>query len=131
MLYPNQTVNDPESAMQINFTAISISQGGPPGDPHDALFSSGGGFSNYFDPPSYQKAAVSRYLSRYAPKVASYVVNADASNIGVGGGVYNRAGRGYPDVSYSYLHRLCPYHHFCPQTGMTEPSGVTAGQIPI
>ncbi len=28
-----------------------------------------------------------------------YVVNADATNIGENGGVYNRAGRGYPDVS--------------------------------
>jgi tripeptidyl-peptidase-1 len=29
----------------------------------------------------------------------SYVANADASNIGEHGGVYNRGGRGYPDVS--------------------------------
>jgi tripeptidyl-peptidase I len=41
---------------------------------------------------------VKNYLAKYSPDVPSYVANADASNVGVGG-VYNRAGRGFPDVS--------------------------------
>ena len=43
---------------------------------------------------------MSRYLSEYAPAdIPSYVANADASNLGENGGVYNRAGRAFPDVS--------------------------------
>jgi len=98
-LYPNDTVNDPESAMQINFTAIAVAAGEPPEPAPLDFFASGGGFSNYFTPPSYQVSAVSNYLSQYNPSEPSYTVNADATNVGANGGVYNRAGRGYPDVS--------------------------------
>ena len=98
-LYPNDTVNDPESAMQVNLTAFNIQTGaGPTTAPYD-FFATGGGFSNYFSPPKYQAAAVANYLAKHSPPVKSYVANADASNIGANGGVYNRAGRGYPDVS--------------------------------
>lgn len=98
-LYENQTVQDPESAMQVNLTAFNLVTGdGPTSPPYD-FFATGGGFSNYFSPPSYQAAAVSDYLANSAPAVPSYTINADASNIGANGGVYNRAGRGYPDVS--------------------------------
>ncbi|KAK4560424.1 hypothetical protein LTR86_005620 [Recurvomyces mirabilis] len=44
-------------------------------------------------------AAVSKYLSEDSPCAPSYVASADASNLGEGGGLYNRVGRGYPDVS--------------------------------
>ncbi|KAK4502733.1 hypothetical protein PRZ48_006159 [Zasmidium cellare] len=98
-LYEGQTIEDPESAMQVNLTAVHISEGRPPGNPVLALFATGGGFSNYFKPPSYQARAVSQYLAAHAPDVPSYTVNSDASNVGANGGVYNRAGRGYPDVS--------------------------------
>jgi tripeptidyl-peptidase-1 len=52
-----------------------------------------------FTPPSYQAAAVSNYFAEHDPDLPYYVANSDASNVGVNGGVYNRAGRGYPDVS--------------------------------
>lgn len=96
-LYPNDTVNDPESAMQVNLTALS---GGLDPYPYE-FFATGGGFSNYFTPPSYQAAAVSGYLAKDLPfqGLPYYTVNAEASNIGANGGVYNRIGRGYPDVS--------------------------------
>ena len=57
-----------------------------------------GGFSNYHTPPSYQQNAVSEYLANHNT-LPYYITNADASNIGENGGVYNRAGRGFPDVS--------------------------------
>jgi tripeptidyl-peptidase-1 len=57
-----------------------------------------GGFSNYYTPPSYQQKAVSEYLANHNT-LPYYIANAHASNIGENGGVYNRAGRGYPDVS--------------------------------
>jgi len=65
---PGATVNDPESACQ------------------QAIFS-GGGFSNRFSMPEYQKQAVQNYLKKYKP---SYTANQ-----------WNSTGisRGYPDIS--------------------------------
>jgi len=100
-LYPNETVKEPESAMQVNLTAFNIATGvGPVGEPYD-FFATGGGFSNYFTPPSYQAQAVADYLKEPLPyqSLPYYEVNADATNIGENGGIYNRIGRGYPDVS--------------------------------
>ncbi|KAF4625037.1 hypothetical protein G7Y89_g13133 [Cudoniella acicularis] len=86
-LYDNQTVNDPESALQANLGAGA------------ELFASAGGFANYFPVPDYQKSAVNHYFTYHDPGLSSYVANADASNIGEGGGIYNKVGRGFPDVS--------------------------------
>lgn len=88
-----ETVNDPESVL------FQPGIGAP-----TATFSSGGGFSNYFSRPSYQDAAVQTYLDNYAPNYPSYIYNGNDiysgnSNIGQNGGIYNRAGRGFPDVS--------------------------------
>ncbi|KAK3678058.1 hypothetical protein LTR78_002153 [Recurvomyces mirabilis] len=97
-LYPNDTINDPESAMSVNLTAFNIATGEGTPTETDAYFGSGGGFSNYFSPPAYQQAAVAKYLAEHNDQ-KSYIVNSDASNIGENNGVYKRAGRGYPDVS--------------------------------
>jgi len=59
-------------------------------------FSSGGGFSNVFSRPSYQSAAVEEYLERYVPDYPFYEGNV---NVNTTQGLYNRAGRGIPDVS--------------------------------
>ncbi|KAK0119805.1 Tripeptidyl-peptidase sed1 [Cadophora gregata] len=61
-------------------------------------FGSGGGFSNIYPRPSYQQAAVSAYLTNTPPPYKSYS-GVNNMNIGAGGGVYNKGGRGYPDVS--------------------------------
>ncbi|KAM3446921.1 hypothetical protein MY3296_009227 [Beauveria thailandica] len=61
-------------------------------------FSPGGGFSNYFGRPSYQDKAVSNYLLHHNPNYNSY----ETSNGTIPSdtrGIYNRAGRAYPDVS--------------------------------
>ena len=47
-------------------------------------FASGGGFSNYFKAPNYQKSFTSDYV---------------ASLNGMFDGLYNKGGRGYPDVA--------------------------------
>ena len=86
-LYDDQTVLDRESALQANL------------GPGAELFASAGGFANYFPVPSYQASAVAEYFKSHNPGLPSYVANADATNIGAGGGLYNRAGRGFPDVS--------------------------------
>ncbi|KAH7354976.1 putative alkaline serine protease AorO [Rhexocercosporidium sp. MPI-PUGE-AT-0058] len=61
-------------------------------------FGSGGGFSNIYPRPAYQSAAVSAYLANTPPPYQSYS-GVDNMNIGAGGGIYNKGGRGYPDVS--------------------------------
>ncbi|KAK4897639.1 hypothetical protein LTR27_004785 [Elasticomyces elasticus] len=87
MVEPNATVRDPESAFQV----CSPSSGN--------CYSSTGGFSNYFSTPSYQKAAVAEWFANHNPGYPTYVADANASNVGEGGGIYNRAGRAVPDVA--------------------------------
>lgn len=100
-LYPNDTVKDPESAMQVNLTAYNIETDDPSEGESPPLdfFASSGGFSNYFPRAAYQASAVKNYLANYVPDLPYYIVNDDATNIGVNGGVYNRAGRAWPDVA--------------------------------
>ncbi|KAF9170292.1 hypothetical protein BGX20_009158 [Mortierella sp. AD010] len=52
--------------------------------PEQAAYFSGGGFSNYFRRPEYQERAVSQFLDGLGRKY---------------NGLYNRKGRGFPDVS--------------------------------
>jgi tripeptidyl-peptidase-1 len=80
-------VLDRESALQANL------------GPGSELFASAGGFANYFTVPSYQKSAMASYFKNHDPGLPFYIANADATNIGENGGLYNRAGRGFPDVS--------------------------------
>ena len=67
------------------------------------------GFSNYFPRPSYQSKAVDSYFAEHDPGYPYYTFNGvdfhnPASNIGANGGIYNRAGRGFPDVSSNGAH---------------------------
>ncbi|EPE06600.1 alkaline serine protease [Ophiostoma piceae UAMH 11346] len=62
-------------------------------------FGSGGGFSNYFDQPSYQSTAVNKYLSEATLPFTGYTDMGNRNFSGVGTGVYRSTGRGYPDVS--------------------------------
>ncbi|KAJ5689010.1 Rattus norvegicus CLN2 is a lysosomal protease Precursor [Penicillium macrosclerotiorum] len=61
-----------------------------------SILSSGGGFSNVFPAPTYQEAAVSRYFSNSNPGYPFYEGNWTS---GGSSGLYNRLGRGYPDVA--------------------------------
>jgi tripeptidyl-peptidase I len=86
-VYPGRTVFEPESAVVD-----------PAGHPYKVAFSSGGGFSNIYPVPDYQKDAVDDYFTKHTPPYPYY--NADFSgSIPLNGGVYNRIGRGYPDVA--------------------------------
>jgi len=55
-----------------------------------------GGFSNIYGIPSYQQKALNAYFANHNPSYPSYSGNA---TIGANGGLYNRQGRGYPDVA--------------------------------
>ncbi|KAJ3499351.1 hypothetical protein NLG97_g391 [Lecanicillium saksenae] len=81
--------------------ATTIPDGASIHDPQPEVastsFSSGGGFSNIYPTADYQKAALSHYFSIHDPGYRSY--NTSGGKIPDDGGIYNRAGRGYPDIS--------------------------------
>jgi tripeptidyl-peptidase-1 len=61
-------------------------------------FGSGGGFSNIYTTPDYQAQAVADYFAKSKPSYP-YYESVDNSSFGANGGIYNRIGRGYPDVA--------------------------------
>jgi tripeptidyl-peptidase I len=75
----------------------------PAGHPYGVNFSSGGGFSNLYPIPKYQQAALANYFKDHSPPYKSYsaIVNntSEIASLGKDGGIYNRIGRGIPDVS--------------------------------
>ncbi|MCJ1408202.1 hypothetical protein MMC19_002276 [Ptychographa xylographoides] len=58
-------------------------------------FGSGGGFSNIYGIPDYQASAVAAYFKNHNPTYPYY----SNLNNSYGSGIYNRIGRGIPDVS--------------------------------
>jgi tripeptidyl-peptidase I len=86
-VYPGHTVYEPESAVVD-----------PKGQPYRSAFSSGGGFSNIYPVPDYQAEAVAEYFEKHNPPYPYYTAQMDGS-IPLTGGLYNRIGRGYPDVA--------------------------------
>lgn len=64
-------------------------------------FPSGGGFSNIYARPSYQDQAVNTFFTQHDPGYKYYNVSGtnNPTAAQTNGGIYNRAGRGYPDVS--------------------------------
>ncbi|KAK4629397.1 Aorsin [Fulvia fulva] len=48
-------------------------------------------------------STIKSYFRKHNPKLPSYIANDNASNIGENDGVYNKAGRGMPDVSANGL----------------------------
>ncbi|UNI15306.1 Tripeptidyl-peptidase I [Purpureocillium takamizusanense] len=65
------------------------------------VFSSGGGFSNIYTTPRYQSKAVRHYLTKYPPSFPSY--RTSNGRVPQDGGVFNRNGRAYPDLSAAGL----------------------------
>ena len=61
-------------------------------------FPSGGGFSNIYAIPSYQSSAVATYFATAGTQYPYYSSTGNNS-FGANGGIYNKNGRGYPDVS--------------------------------
>jgi len=61
-------------------------------------FPSGGGFSNIYAIPSYQASAVSNYFATAGTQYPFYS-STNNNSFSAGGGIYNKNGRGYPDIS--------------------------------
>ncbi|CEJ55182.1 hypothetical protein PMG11_01453 [Penicillium brasilianum] len=79
----------PEHAPSVPESALYNSDG-------NNILSSGGGFSNVFQASSYQTAAISKYFATSNPEYPYYEGNWTS---GGDSGLYNRLGRGYPDVA--------------------------------
>lgn len=86
-------------------TGVGATQGAPIESGADF---SGGGFSNYFAQPAYQKTAVNIYLANN-PNFRQY---------------YNASSRGYPDVSAQGVNFLVA------EMGVTEPVDGTSASSP-
>ncbi|KAL7934123.1 peptidase S8/S53 domain-containing protein [Trichoderma chlorosporum] len=78
-----------------NLTSSSINNGQVKFIEHAARLS-GGGFSNIFGTPSYQADAVNSYFKNHPPPYDFYNITLNATHTK---GLYNRGGRGYPDLS--------------------------------
>ncbi|KAK9417389.1 putative Peptidase S53 domain-containing protein [Seiridium unicorne] len=80
-----------------NVGSTYIPAGSTVNDPEVATtsFGSGGGFSNVFPVPDYQAAAVQTYYDTAKPTYAYYTNGSYETSTGV----YNRDGRGIPDVA--------------------------------
>jgi tripeptidyl-peptidase-1 len=100
-VYPGHSVLGPEPESAVY---------DPAGFPYAVNFSSGGGFSNVYPIPQYQQSAVANFFKNHNPPYPYYCALApDTGDIrtlpdigalaGSSGGIYNRIGRGIPDVS--------------------------------
>lgn len=88
---------------------VAVSEEGPGG------FFSGGGFSNYFTAPSWQRAQINRYLKFLGPQKYN--------------GLYNRTGRGFPDVSAQGAKYVIAWQQSFLTVGGTSASAPTFASV--
>nr|POE79437.1 tripeptidyl-peptidase sed1 [Quercus suber] len=92
-LGPDANIFSPDSAAGAN---VNTDQ-----EVATTRFPSGGGFSNIFTTPSYQSSAVNTYFKTAGTQYKYYNTSGSENPFPAAnnGGIYNIAGRGYPDVS--------------------------------
>ena len=107
-------------------------------------FASGGGFSNIFPSPSYQSTSVKNFFSNHNPPYPYYETVYNETT-GANSGLYNRIGRGYPDISANGWEYLVYVDGFAQGIGGTSQSAplvaslitlinearLTAGKTPV
>ncbi|KAH9461787.1 hypothetical protein H4Q26_009979 [Puccinia striiformis f. sp. tritici PST-130] len=91
------------------FPEVAVSEDGPGG------FNSGGGFSNYFTTPKWQRKQVDRYLKYLGPETHQ--------------GLYNQSGRGFPDVSAQGAKYAIAWQQSFMTVGGTSASAPTFASI--
>jgi len=113
---PNHTIDNPETAAWDSYQDVRN---------QTVLYTSGGGFANSYSVPDYQAAAVARYFDIAKPSYESYNTSETSP------GVYNRTGRGIPDVAA--LGQNTGYYtrgeHSCYGGGTSASSPIFAGII--
>ncbi|MCJ1400937.1 hypothetical protein MMC11_004148 [Xylographa trunciseda] len=88
-ILPGNTVFQPEVAVVPIYAPYPLNSS-------VYVYTSEGGFSNVYTRPAYQDRAVSSFFENHDPPYPYYVGN---ESFGANGGLYNRIGRAYPDVS--------------------------------
>lgn len=79
--------------------AIGSKAGDPEGVYRSQYSAASGGFSNFYTRPEYQKDAVSAFFANHNPPFKGYNnTNGSLPTNGMNG-VYNMAGRGFPDIT--------------------------------
>ncbi|KAL4948193.1 peptidase S8/S53 domain-containing protein [Aspergillus filifer] len=123
----NQTIFSPGYIGSCPYvTAVgstTLPRGSDPYNPEETAVEhwSGGGFSNVFERPAYQNSSVEDYFSS-VNITYPYYETVDNSSIGANGGIYNRIGRGYPDVSTVGINLLVYLRGIAYSTGGTSAS---------
>lgn len=121
-ILPGNTIYDPESAAN------------DPQTPSYPAFSSGGGFSNLHRAPDYQKAAIQTYFMKHDPGYRYYLANGSFGGYKPTGlnasfptrGLYNRLGRGIPDVAALGDNLVITY-----QGGYGQVGGTSGSEWPL
>lgn len=114
----NETTNDAERAMFVHNKLLTPL-------PNIYTISTGGGVSNYFPMPDYQKSAVNEYFDNYAPAYKTYDYEGKKS-LAANGGVHAASGRSIPDLSANGAHMPLYYNG----TAFPEPqAGEYGGSI--
>lgn len=92
----------PASCPYLTAVGATVIPMGASADSHQETavtrFPSGGGFSNIYERPDYQSQAVANYFAKAKPTYP-YYESVNNNSFGANEGIYNRIGRGYPDVS--------------------------------
>lgn len=102
---PNKDIFTPDGPSSCPYITAVGSTYLPPGskvgdtEKVTAEFGPGGGFSNIFPTPDWQAKAVGEYLSKHAPSYKSYNTTDGKIPTKGGEGIYNRGGRGFPDIA--------------------------------
>lgn len=107
--------------------ATELPSGSRPGDAEQVptRFAPGGGFSNFYTRPDYQNTAVNTFLTKHAPSFKGYNSTDGTSPSSSKNGVFNKAGRGYPDISVVGAHGAIYFQ------GSTKSTGGTSMAAPI
>ena len=93
----------PASCPYVTALGATVLYGNVSKDQESAVtrFPSGGGFSNIYPTPSYQNTTIQNYFANHDPGYPYYKISGTNNPTAAqyGSGIYNRAGRGYPDAS--------------------------------
>lgn len=95
-LTPGETVGDAEEAMFAHNKLITPL-------PDLYTISSGGGVSNYFPMPEYQRCAVEEYFTKHSPGYPTYSYTGK-KDLGANNGIHAKSGRSFPDVAVNGAH---------------------------
>ncbi|CEJ81196.1 hypothetical protein VHEMI01340 [[Torrubiella] hemipterigena] len=102
--------------------ATELPSGSSPGDAEQVPthFAPGGGFSNFYPRPDYQRSAVESFLTNHKLNFKGYNNTDGSVPSSSKNGVFNQAGRGYPDIAVVGAHGAIFFQGEVKHTGGTS-----------